>query len=140
MLAEAHEYHGPSLALFVNGHDAQFAVAAHSYTEAYNTLARRGKRAPFQFTLDEAWAAPRLRLVAAAEAMRADTTPKRGEIDATLHGERGNVLAWIQAQNAKNPTKTKTPAALATGVLLSVGAGTRTGHNPNNRLTVRLSA
>jgi len=57
MLAEAHEHHGPSLGLLINGHDAQFAVAAHSYAEAYNTLTRRGERAPFQFTAEEAWAA-----------------------------------------------------------------------------------
>ncbi len=57
MLAEAHEHHGPSLGLLIDGHDAQFAVAAHSYAEAYNTLTRRGERAPFQFTPEEAWAA-----------------------------------------------------------------------------------
>ena len=50
MLAEAHEHHGPSLGLLIDGHDAQFAVAAHSYAEAYNTFTRRGERAPFQFT------------------------------------------------------------------------------------------
>ncbi len=57
MLAEAHEHHGPSLGLLIDGHDAQFAVATHSYAEAYNTLTRRGERAPFQFTPTEAWAA-----------------------------------------------------------------------------------
>ena len=57
MLAEAHEHHGPSLGLLIDGHDAQFAVAAHSYAEDYTTLTRRGERAPFQFTAEEAWAA-----------------------------------------------------------------------------------
>ncbi len=57
MLAEAHEHHGPSLGLLNDGHDARFAVAVHSYAEAYNTLTRRGERAPFQFTPEEAWAA-----------------------------------------------------------------------------------
>ncbi len=57
MLAEAHEHHGPSLGLLIDGQDAQFAVAAHSYAEAYNTLTRRGEGAPFQFTAEEAWAA-----------------------------------------------------------------------------------
>lgn len=57
ILAEAHEHHGPSLDLLVDGPDAQFAIAAHSYAEAYNTLTRQGARAPFQFTPEEAWAA-----------------------------------------------------------------------------------
>ncbi len=57
ILAEAHEHHRPSLGLLIDGHDAQFAVAAHSYAEAYNTLTRRGERAPFHFSPEEAWAA-----------------------------------------------------------------------------------
>jgi predicted nucleic acid-binding protein len=57
MLAEAHEHHRPSLDLLAGGQDAQFAIAAHSYAEAYNTLTRQGERAPFQFTSEEAWAA-----------------------------------------------------------------------------------
>lgn len=57
ILAEAHEHHGPSLGLLIDDHDAQFAIAAHSYVEAYNTLTRRGERAPFRFTPEEAWAA-----------------------------------------------------------------------------------
>jgi predicted nucleic acid-binding protein len=57
LLAEAHEHHAASLALFVGGSDLRFAVAAHSYAEAYSTLARRGGPAPFGFTAREAWAA-----------------------------------------------------------------------------------
>lgn len=57
ILAEAHEHHGPSLSLLLDGRRAQFAIAAHSFGEAYNTLTRRGDRAPFQFTPEEAWAA-----------------------------------------------------------------------------------
>ena len=34
---------------------SDFAVAAHSYAEAFSTLTRRG--APFRFPADEAWAA-----------------------------------------------------------------------------------
>jgi hypothetical protein len=34
-----------------------FAIAAHSYAEAYSTLTRRGENAPFRFSPDEAWAA-----------------------------------------------------------------------------------
>ncbi len=74
MLAEAHEHHGPSLGLLIDGHDAQFAVAAHSYAEAYNTLTRRGERAPFQFTPEEAWAA--LESVRAATSLIGLTAPQ----------------------------------------------------------------
>ncbi len=56
MLVEAHEHHGPSLDLLVGDAATQFAVAAHSYAEAYSTLTRRGERAPFQLTPEEAWA------------------------------------------------------------------------------------
>ena len=56
-LVEAHEHHGPSLDLLVSENAARFAVAAHSYAEAYSTLTRRGERAPFQLMPEEAWAA-----------------------------------------------------------------------------------
>ncbi len=60
----------------------------------------------------------------AAEAIRAlidrivlTPGPKRGEIAATLHGDLGTILAWVvQKQN--------TPGALASGVSVSVVAGT----------------
>ena len=74
MLAEAHEHHSTSLGLLIDGHDAQFAVAAHSYAEAYNTLTRRGERAPFQFTPEEAWAA--LESVRAATSLIGLTAPQ----------------------------------------------------------------
>jgi len=57
MLAESHEHHKPSLELVAGEHRRGFAVAAHSYAEAYSTLTRRGERAPFRFTAEEAWAA-----------------------------------------------------------------------------------
>jgi len=56
-LAVAHQHHGPSSALLANAQPNRFAVAAHSYAGAYTTLTRRGERAPFQFTADEAWEA-----------------------------------------------------------------------------------
>lgn len=57
MLVEAHQHHQASLALLSEESAAQFAVAAHSYAEVYSTLTRRGDRAPFGFTPQEAWAA-----------------------------------------------------------------------------------
>ena len=56
-LAEAHEHHAPSLALFAGPRPASFAIAAHSYAEAYSTLTRRGDHSPFRFSAEEAWAA-----------------------------------------------------------------------------------
>lgn len=57
ILSEAHEHHQVSLALLTGADPARYAVSAHSYAEAYSTLTRRGDRAPFQFTAEEAWAA-----------------------------------------------------------------------------------
>ena len=57
MLVEAHEHHEHSLALLAGGSNMWFAIAAHSYAEAYSTLTRRGEHAPFRFSPAEAWAA-----------------------------------------------------------------------------------
>jgi predicted nucleic acid-binding protein len=57
MLAEGHEHHSSSLGLLIGERRCEFAVAAHSYAEAYSTLTRRGERAPFRFSAEEAWAA-----------------------------------------------------------------------------------
>jgi site-specific DNA recombinase len=66
----------------------------------------------------------------AAEAIRALVEkitlrpgPNRGEIDATLHGELGTILGWIEAQAVEKTRKRETPAAFATGVSVSVVAG-----------------
>jgi predicted nucleic acid-binding protein len=56
-VAEAHEHHLPSLALFSATPPLKLAVAAHSYAEAYTTLTRRGDHAPFRWPPAEAWAA-----------------------------------------------------------------------------------
>ena len=66
IVAEDHEHHVASLALLAEERRLQFAVAAHSYAEAYSTLTRRGEHAPFRFSADEAWAA--------LESVRAVTT------------------------------------------------------------------
>lgn len=57
ILAEAHEHHTASLALMTGPASARFAVAAHSYAEAYSTLTRGGERSLFGFSPGEAWAA-----------------------------------------------------------------------------------
>ncbi|WP_375428854.1 type II toxin-antitoxin system VapC family toxin [uncultured Sphingomonas sp.] len=56
-VAEDHERHASSLALVTAIWSDQLAVAAHSYTEAFNTLTRRGARGQFQRSPDDAWAA-----------------------------------------------------------------------------------
>ena len=57
IVAEAHEYHVASIALLDGPGRVLLAIAAHSYSEAYSTLTRRGEHAPFAFAAGEAWAA-----------------------------------------------------------------------------------
>ncbi|MCW0984056.1 recombinase family protein [Agrobacterium sp. BT-220-3] len=49
--------------------------------------------------------------------------PNRGEIDALLYGELSTILNWIDGQLIGKSGQTKTPAAMATGVSVSVVAG-----------------
>jgi predicted nucleic acid-binding protein len=74
MLVEEHEHHVASLNLLVGETLMRFAVAPHSYAEAYGTLTRRGERALFQFTPEEAWAA--LESVRAVTALVGLTAPQ----------------------------------------------------------------
>ncbi len=56
MQAAAHQHHAASLAL-LDAHDpARFAIAPHSYAEAYVTLTRTGPHAPFGFGAANTWA------------------------------------------------------------------------------------
>ncbi len=65
MVAPSHTHHAPSLALMGDDIRHRFAICAHSYAEAYNTLTRQGDRAPFAFAPEQAWAA--------LESLRAET-------------------------------------------------------------------
>lgn len=49
--------------------------------------------------------------------------PQRGEIDALLYGALGTILNWIERQAVGKVAKTKNPAAIATGLSVSVVAG-----------------
>ncbi len=60
--------------------------------------------------------------------------PKRGQIDATLHGELGAILDWVERQAAGKAAKKNTPGAGLSGVSVSVVAGAR------NHLKLRFSA
>jgi site-specific DNA recombinase len=61
----------------------------------------------------------RLMVRALVEKITLRPGPHRGEIDATLHGELGTILGWIEAQAVGKPRKRETPAAFATGVSVS---------------------
>jgi hypothetical protein len=50
---------------------------------------------------------------------------KRGQVDATLHGEFGAILQWIE--HRESAEYKNTPGADATGVSVSLVAGTRIG-------------
>ena len=52
-----HPHHAASAVLATDMPNSRFAVAAHSYAEAYNTLARQGDRAPYRFAAADAMAA-----------------------------------------------------------------------------------
>ena len=56
-LAEAHEHHEASIALFSSFPNQSFAVAAHSYSEAYSILTRKAQSSPFKWTAADAIAA-----------------------------------------------------------------------------------
>jgi predicted nucleic acid-binding protein len=56
-VAAEHEHHQPSAALLNEFSPRSFAVAAHSYSEAYSGLTRRSRGAPFEFDSADAMAA-----------------------------------------------------------------------------------
>ncbi|MEW9613861.1 DNA resolvase [Shinella sp. S4-D37] len=70
--------------------------------------------------------------VQAAEALRMliekivlTPSPNRGEIDALLYGELSQILNWVERKAIGKTSKTRKPAASATGLLESVVAGGR---------------
>ncbi len=56
-VAEAHEHHEPSITLFVDRPAHSFAVASHSYAEAYSILTRRSQSSIFRWPASDAIAA-----------------------------------------------------------------------------------
>ncbi len=56
-VAEAHEHHAPSIALFADRMSKSFAVAAQSYSEAYSILTRKSQSSPFRWAASDAIAA-----------------------------------------------------------------------------------
>jgi predicted nucleic acid-binding protein len=57
LIASRHQHHEPSRALFELNPRQSFAIAAHSFAEAYVTLTRSGRAGLFEFQSREAWAA-----------------------------------------------------------------------------------
>lgn len=53
-VAEAHEHHEPSNALFRNYPTHSFAVAAHSYSEAYSILTRKAPNSSLRWSATDA--------------------------------------------------------------------------------------
>ena len=49
--------------------------------------------------------------------------PERGEIDALLYGDLGTILEWTERQAIGKTSKTTKPAAVATGLSVSMVAG-----------------
>ena len=56
-VAEAHEHHEPSNALFRSAGEGILAVSAHSYSEAYSVLTRKADSSPFKWPASDAMAA-----------------------------------------------------------------------------------
>jgi predicted nucleic acid-binding protein len=56
-VAETHEHHAASIAIFESERQEKLAVAAHCYAEAFTTLTRRNEHSPFRWPAAEAWAA-----------------------------------------------------------------------------------
>lgn len=56
-VAVEHEHHKASAALLNEFSFRSFAVAAHSYSEAFSSLTRRSRGAPFEFDPEDAMAA-----------------------------------------------------------------------------------
>jgi predicted nucleic acid-binding protein len=67
LVAEAHEHHLPSIALFSQPQAMRFAVAAHSFAESYSTLTKRSAMSPFRWSPEDAWLA--IESVASATAL-----------------------------------------------------------------------
>ena len=53
-VASEHEHHDRSRRLIALAPRVEFAIAAHAFAEAYNTLTRGGPRGPFRFTPGDA--------------------------------------------------------------------------------------
>lgn len=49
--------------------------------------------------------------------------PERGEVDATLYGAPGKILAWTERQAPGKASKTNTPKGDSSGVLIELVAG-----------------
>lgn len=55
MIAEDHEHHAASAALAPDNESKRFAVATHSYAEAFATLTRQSASAAFRWSAEDAW-------------------------------------------------------------------------------------
>ncbi len=91
-LAGTHEHHAPSLAVLDVSRPGDFAVAAHSYAEAFTALTRLGPRGQFRFAPEEAWGA--LARVEAATCL-VGLTPERTLDAVRLYAAAGGIGARL---------------------------------------------
>jgi predicted nucleic acid-binding protein len=122
-LAEAHQHHAASLALFTAQPPLRMAVAAHSYAEAFTTLTRRGDHAPFRWPAQEAWAA--LESVAAATRL-VGLTPAQSFEAVRDYAAAGHIGARIHDQLIARAAQAAGAAMLVTwnvGHLRGLAAG-----------------
>lgn len=100
-VADVHDDHVPSVALFERFPVNSFAVAAHSFAESYVTLTKRGPRAPFAWDAGDAWAA--LETVASTTQL-VGLSPAAGFDSVRLYASQGNIGArvydWLLGQSA----------------------------------------
>jgi len=87
MLAEEHQHHAASLALLLAPSPPEYAVAAHSFAEAYTTLTRPGPSGPFRMPPAVAWGA--LESVRAATSLVGLTPAQIFEAVRTYAGDGG---------------------------------------------------
>ena len=100
-VAAKHDDHSASIALFERYPAKSFAVAAHSFSESYVTLTKRGPRAPFGWDAADVWAA----LEAVADATQlVGLSPAAGFDGVRLFAGQGHIGArlydWLIGQNA----------------------------------------
>ena len=92
MVAGEHEHHAASAALLPAGKSRQFAVAAHSYAEAFATLTRRSASAVFRWSAQDAWET--LESVAAATTL-VGLSPAQAFDTVRSYAQDGNIGARL---------------------------------------------
>lgn len=91
-LVDTHQHFEFSQALFDEEGPRPFAVAAHSFAEAYSTLTRRSEHAPYRFPPARAWTA--LESIRAVTSLISLTAPQAFEA-IRLYADGGGIGARL---------------------------------------------